>query len=173
MGRLGSTKLDSTIACSIMLLCDMHTTDDGDSGGVRGKAGAGRASGSNSSGRTKRVKGACGTRGTKGVEGRTGVWTQKQLTSLVWALGHKNQDVLVYTAWTVYVNTHHSGRKYKAILNTHTRVEMYIIFSARMIQCLHIERGPGIINSSVFFRRLNVLVCIEECLGPMNTLVFL
>jgi len=31
----------------------------------------------------------------------TGLLTQKQMTSLVWALGHSNQDVLAYTAWTM------------------------------------------------------------------------
>lgn len=32
-----------------------------------------------------------------------GVWSQRQLQSLVWALGHSNQDVLDYTAWTMLV----------------------------------------------------------------------
>ena len=121
MGRLGSARLDSTIACSVMFLCDVcdeGTEDDGkrpaDAGASSGRAGVaqgqpeggGGGSGdiTTTDGKTdrKRKKRARGKKGAKGAkEPDWGVWSQKQLTSLVWALGHNNQDVLTYTAWTV------------------------------------------------------------------------
>ena len=66
---------------------------------VGGGCGKGSAAGptNGNRGRKKGAKRFCET----GRAGDASVWTQKQLTCLVWALGHKNQDVLVYTAWTV------------------------------------------------------------------------
>lgn len=85
MGRLGSAKLDSTVACSIMFLGNVHHDNANGSNGAAKEDKDGTE-------RTFRTKSGGGT-----------VWTQKQLTCLVWALGHKNQDVLAYTAWTLYV----------------------------------------------------------------------
>lgn len=100
MGRLGSAQLDSTIACSIMLLCDVGDCKNDRNGGV-GANGTGLAqAGDRKGGKSKkRRKGPKGTKGAKNVDGA--VWSQKQLTSLVWALEHSNQDVLTYTAWTL------------------------------------------------------------------------
>lgn len=81
MGGVGSAKLDCTLACSVMFLCgvnDGKATDRSSDGGRSGSIPTGR------------------TQAPEGV-----VWSQKQLASLVWALGHKNQDVLDYTASTV------------------------------------------------------------------------
>lgn len=71
MGRLGSAKLDSTIACSIMFLC--RGENDSKGGGSLGPTPRG--------------------------------WGRKHIRSLVWALGHTNQDVLGYTASTVWVSS--------------------------------------------------------------------
>lgn len=104
MGRLGSSQLDSTIACSIMFLCDVEDYNNNGSGGVGvERAGLAQAGGYRKGAkRKKRPKGVKGAKGAKGVKraDRT-VWSEKQLTSLVWALGHSNQDVLTYTAWTL------------------------------------------------------------------------
>lgn len=107
MGHLGSAPLDSTIACSIMFLCDACTVSVGlgaerDAGmgqaqeGGAGCSGARRKRHAKGKGKGKNKQGAKETNNTD-----WGVWSQKQLTSLVWALGHSNQDVLTYTAWTV------------------------------------------------------------------------
>ena len=106
----------------------MHATD----GGVRGKGAAGRASGGSS--KNKRAKGTWAAKGT----GST-VWTQKQLTSLVWALGHKNQDVLVYTAWTMYVSTTSLNVHLRNVLDQQCWVE---VASSAFIElrCLYV--GP-------------------------------
>lgn len=80
MGRLGSAKLDSVVAYTIML---MSERDDGDPQGEAEEADNGKT----------------GT-GDEGLTVAT-AWGQKQLNSLVWALGHSNQDVLGYTAWTM------------------------------------------------------------------------
>lgn len=69
MRRIGSTKLDMNVACSIMHLCHCDTINEGG-----GNAGL-------------------------GLEG----WGKKQLNLLLWALGHKNEHVLRYTAWTMCV----------------------------------------------------------------------
>lgn len=81
MGRLGSPKLDSTIACTIMFLCDFNANHA----------------------RRRPKNGVTGDRSGNKYTRESGraVWTHKQLTSLVWALGHSNQDVLAYTTWTV------------------------------------------------------------------------
>lgn len=130
MGNLGSAQLDSTIACSIMFLCDACTVGVSvDTGiGIDHKHGKGAASGPAIGAETatgvaqarEGDAGSCGTSTNKHAKGGKGkgkgkrkkgaketnspdwgVWSQKQLTSLVWALGHGNQDVLTYTAWTV------------------------------------------------------------------------
>lgn len=114
MGHLGSAQLDSTIACSIMFLCDTctdHKYDGAVSASASGDERAAgvaqaQAEGAGSCGARikKRAKGKGKGKGKKGTKEDTtpgGVWSQQQLTSLVWALGHSNQDVLTYTAWTV------------------------------------------------------------------------
>lgn len=121
MGNLGSAQLDSTIACSIMFLCDACTVGvdidnkHGNGAASASTLGAERVAGvvlaqagdAGSCGAThkKHAKGKGKGKRKKGTkEANTpdwGVWSQKQLTSLVWALGHGNQDVLTYTAWTV------------------------------------------------------------------------
>ncbi len=115
MGRLGSAKLDSTIACSIMFLCDACDDDtrgdgkrppDADAGATAERAetaqGQPEGGGGSGSGRKSDAKRKRRARGKKGArEPDWGAWSQKQLTSLVWALNHSNQDVLTYTAWTV------------------------------------------------------------------------
>lgn len=123
MGNLGSAQLDSTIACSIMFLCD--TCNVGVGIDMGDKHGNGAVSASVSGAEVApgvavaqaEVADGCGARikengkgkgrgrGKKGTKETNtpdwGVWSHKQLTSLVWALGHSNQDVLTYTAWTV------------------------------------------------------------------------
>ncbi|CBJ27259.1 flagellar associated protein [Ectocarpus siliculosus] len=122
MRRLGSAQFDSTIACSIMYLCDIGAqskssdnsntkTENGnnDNKTVSAKQensigdvveNAGLAEGSSKPKRQKRAKrSAKAAKEAKEADGA--LWSEKQLTSLVWALGHTNQDVLTYTAWTI------------------------------------------------------------------------
>ncbi|CAM9275025.1 unnamed protein product [Scytosiphon promiscuus] len=101
IGRLGSPQLDSTIACSIMFLCDVWDQSDSNSDErVTGSPG-----GSCRARRKKRSRRSGGSeRAAKGDNGPDWTaWSDKQLTSLVWALGHSNQDVLTYTSWTVWL----------------------------------------------------------------------
>ncbi|CAM9544373.1 unnamed protein product, partial [Ectocarpus sp. 12 AP-2014] len=122
MRRLGSAQLDSTIACSIMYLCDIDAqskssdksntkTEKGNNNNKTASAkqensigdaveNAGLAEGSSKPKRQKRAKrSAKAAKEAKEADGA--LWSEKQLTSLVWALGHTNQDVLTYTAWTI------------------------------------------------------------------------
>lgn len=102
MGCRGSAKLDSTIAYTIMLLCDVH--DEDTDGSYTAKPGIGNEETHEitESRESKAVRLNKRSRGTQGVQRGGGTsWTQNNLTSLVWALGHKNQIVLNYTAWTV------------------------------------------------------------------------
>lgn len=78
MRRLGSARLDSYIACSIMFLCDADINEESWAAARRPE------------------KASTATENEETV-----LLTQKQMTSLVWALGHSNQDVLAYTAWTM------------------------------------------------------------------------
>lgn len=118
MAHLGSAQLDSTIACSIMFLCDATDADihkfgygsvSASASGAERATGVAQAQGggADSCGASKKKhgKGKCKRREKRGTKETNtpdwGVWSPKQLTSLVWALGHSNQDVLTYTAWTV------------------------------------------------------------------------
>lgn len=100
MGRLGSAQLDSTIACSIMFLCDVgDCKNNGNDSMDADRAGLAQAGDRKGPRRKKHPQGARGTKGKKKADGTA--WSQKQMTSLVWAVGHSNQDVLTYTAWTL------------------------------------------------------------------------
>lgn len=122
MRRLGSAQFDSTIACSIMYLCGIGAqskssdninskTEKGNNDNKTESAkqensigdaveNARSAEGSSKPKRQKRAKrSAKAAKEAKEVDGA--LWSEKQLTSLVWALGHTNQDVLTYTAWTM------------------------------------------------------------------------
>eukprot|EP00752_Nemacystus_decipiens_P001778 g1718.t2 len=109
MGNLGSAQLDSTIACSIMFLCDACGAVSGEvraAGVAQGRAGDAHE-GSGGARHEKHAKGKGKGKGKKGAMATStpdwGVWSQKQLISLVGALGHGNQDVLTYTAWTMWL----------------------------------------------------------------------
>lgn len=78
MRRLGSARLDSNIACSIMFLCDTDINEGSPAAEKRPEKASAETE-----------------------DEETGLVTQKHMTSLVWALGHSNQDVLAYTAWTM------------------------------------------------------------------------
>eukprot|EP00903_Cladosiphon_okamuranus_P005365 g5358.t2 len=115
MGHLGSAQLDSTIACSIMFLCDGDCAVSAPASGAEKTFGVDEAQEGGAGGCGARIKtrakgkskGNSNTKGKKRAKATNtlawGVWSQKQLTSLVWALGHSNQDVLTYTAWTIWL----------------------------------------------------------------------
>lgn len=122
MRRLGSAQLDSTIACSIMYLCDIgaqnKSSDNNNTNPEKGNndnktasakqensigdavENAGLDEGSSKPKKRKRVKRSAKA-AKEAKEPDRALWSEKQLTSLVWALGHSNQDVLTYTAWTM------------------------------------------------------------------------
>ncbi|CAB1121297.1 unnamed protein product [Ectocarpus sp. CCAP 1310/34] len=124
MRRLGSAQFDSTIACSIMYLCDIGAqSKSSDNSNTKTEKGnnlnktasakqedsigdavehAGLAEGSSKpKGQRRATRSAKAAKEAKEADGA--VWSEKQLTSLVWALGHTNQDVLTYTAWTIWL----------------------------------------------------------------------
>ena len=99
-----------------MLLCDLcvsNNEDKTDKGCSTEKAclslESGEAVAKKRSKRSKRLKrserserSGGSEREAKGEKGPDlGAWSDKQLSSLVWALGHGNQDVLTYTSWTM------------------------------------------------------------------------